>query len=153
MSREILQGIIDNFSSEKFTRFFRDKNRDFSPRKGAFSQYNDESFADGEKLGEIKFSETEKLIVSTFKANQSLSERSSKRAQYEKGKKILKDTQSDAGIFVFYDQVGSFRFSLIYPETVGNRRQWSNFRRFTYFASREFTNKTLKNNIKNGVSI
>ncbi|HNV24328.1 MAG TPA: hypothetical protein PKH98_05505, partial [Candidatus Omnitrophota bacterium] len=44
---------------------------------------------------------------------------------------------------IFYDQNGNFRFSLIYPETIGNRRQWSSFRRFTYFVSREFTNKTF----------
>ena len=142
MSREILQDIINDFSPEKFTRFFRDKNRSFVPQQETMDQYNDESFRDGLKLGNIKFSKTEKLIVCTFKANQPLSERSGKKAQYEKGKKILKDTQSDAGVFIFYDKDGTFRFSLIYPKVIGNRRQWSNFRRFTYFVSREFTNKT-----------
>lgn len=142
MSREILQSIIDDFSPEKFSRFFRDKNRSFAPQQDTMDQYNDESFRDGLKLGEIKFSKTEKLIVSAFKIKKPLSERSGKKAQYEKGKKILKDTQSDAGIFIFYDPQDNFRFSLIYPETFGARRQWSNFRRFTYFVSREFTNKT-----------
>jgi len=142
MSREILQTIIDDFSPEKFSRFLRNKNRFFAPQQDTMDHYNDESFKDGLKLGEIKFSETEKLIVCTFKVKQSLSERSGKKAQYEKGKKILKETQSDAGILIFYDPHGNFRFSLIYPETIGNRRQWSNFRRFTYFVSPEFTNKT-----------
>ncbi|MDO8663770.1 MAG: hypothetical protein Q7K28_02965, partial [Candidatus Wildermuthbacteria bacterium] len=143
MSREILQDIIDNFSPDKSSRFFRDKNRSFSPRQEDVGHYDDENFKNGLRLGEIKFTDTEKLIVCTFQAKQSLSERSGKKAQYEKGKKILKDTQSDAGIFIFYDQTGNFRFSLIYPETIGNRRQWSSFRRFTYFVSREFTNKTF----------
>lgn len=143
MSREILQDIVDNFSPEKFSRFFRDKNRSFSPRQEDVRHYDDENFKNGLKLGEIQFTKTEKLIVCAFQVKQSLSERSGKKAQYEKGKKILKDTQSDAGIFIFYDQTGNFRFSLIYPETIGNRRQWSSFRRFTYFVSREFTNKTF----------
>lgn len=143
MSREILQDIIDNFSPDKFSRFFRDKNRSFSPRQEDAGHYDDENFKNGLRLGEIKFTDTEKLIVCTFQVKQSLSERSGKKAQYEKGKKILRDTQSDAGIFIFYDQTGNFRFSLIYPETIGNRRQWSSFRRFTYFVSREFTNKTF----------
>ncbi|MBI2252578.1 MAG: hypothetical protein HYU63_07585, partial [Armatimonadetes bacterium] len=143
MSRIILQDIIDNFSPEKFTRFFREKNRSFAPRQESFGYYNDEYFSDGVKSGEIRFSESEKLIVCAFKSKQALSERSAKKAQYEKGKKILKETQSDAGIFIFYDHQGNFRFSLIYPETFGNRRKWSNFRRFTYFVSREFTNKTF----------
>jgi hypothetical protein len=143
MSREILQDIIDNFLSDKFSRFFRDKNRSFSPRQEDAGHYDDENFKNGLRLGEIKFTDTEKLIVCAFQVKQSLSERSGKKAQYEKGKKILKDTQSDVGIFIFYDQTGNFRFSLIYPETIGNRRQWSSFRRFTYFVSREFTNKTF----------
>jgi len=143
MSKEILQDIIDNFAPDKFSRFFRDKNRSFAPRQEDVQHYDDENFRNGLKLGEIKFSDTEKLIACTFQVKQLLSERSGKKAQYEKGKKILKDTQSDAGIFIFYDQTGNFRFSLIYPETIGNRRQWSSFRRFTYFVSREFTNKTF----------
>src|SRR3989338_1578512 len=145
MSREILQDIIDGFSPDKFTRFFREKNRSFAPRQESFTHYNDEYFSDGIKLGEIKFSESEKVVVCAFKANQPLSERSGKKAQYEKGKKILKGTQSDAGIVIFYDRHGNFRFSLIYPEAIGIRRQWSNFRRFTYFVSPdpEFTNKTF----------
>jgi len=143
MSKEILQDIIDGFLPDKFSRFFRDKNRSFSPRQEDIRHYDDESFKNGLKIGEIQFTKTEKLIVCAFQVKQSLSERSGKKAQYEKGKKILKDTQSDAGIFIFYDQNGNFRFSLIYPETIGNRRQWSSFRRFTYFVSREFTNKTF----------
>ncbi|MFH1798075.1 MAG: DNA methyltransferase [Candidatus Omnitrophota bacterium] len=144
-SREILQDIIGDFSPDKFARFFREKNRSFAPRQETFTHYNDEYFSEGIKLGEINFSESEKLVVCAFKANQPLSERSGKKAQYEKGKKILKDLQSDAGIVIFYDRHGNFRFSLIYPEAIGNRRQWSNFRRFTYFVSPdpEFTNKTF----------
>ena len=116
MSREILQDIIDNFSPDKFSRFFRDKNRLFSPRQEDAGHYDDENFKNGLRLGEIKFTDTEKLIVYTFQVKQPLSERSGKKAQYEKGKKILKDTQSDAGIFIFYDQTGNFRFSLIYQK-------------------------------------
>ena len=84
-------------------------------------------------------------MFALFKASQPLSERSGKKRNMKKAKKILKDSQSDAGIFIFYDRQGNFRFSLIYPEVVGNRRQWSNFRRFTYFVrpDPEFTNKTF----------
>ncbi len=32
---------------------------------------------------------------------------------------------------------------MVYPEAFGTRRQWNNFRRFTYFVSKEFTNKTF----------
>jgi len=55
-----------------------------------------------------------------------------------------------AGIFIFYDDGGNFRFSLIYPEAVGTKREWSNFRRFTYFVSRELTNKTFLQRVGDG---
>ena len=55
-----------------------------------------------------------------------------------------------ACIFIFYDKGGSFRFSLVYPEAVGTKREWSNFRRFTYFVSKELTNKTFLQRIGNG---
>ena len=74
MSREILQDIIENYSPEKFSRFFRDKNRSFSPRQEDAGHYDDENFKNGLRLGEIKFTDTEKLIVCAFQVKQSLSE-------------------------------------------------------------------------------
>lgn len=143
MSREILEGIIKNFSQDEFIKFFRDKNRNFSPLNEDFAYYNDDNFNNGLKLGEIRFSPSENLIVCAFQAGQPLSERSGKKAQYEKGKKILKDTQADAGIFIFHDEPGNFRFSLIYANYLGKRRDWNNFRRFTYFVGKKQTNKTF----------
>ena len=143
MSKEILQDIIAEFSSDKFIQFFREKNRNFSPLREDFTYYNDENFNDGLKIGEIDFSDGQKMIVCAFRAEQHLSERSGKKAQYEKGKKILKDSQADAGIFIFYDEPGNFRFSLIYANYLGKRRDWNNFRRFTYFVGKELTNKTF----------
>lgn len=150
MSREILQDIIGNFSPEKFTRFFREKNRSFAPRREELNQYNDDDFKTGLKLGEISLSANEKLFAGVFQANQPLSERSGKKAQYEKGKKILKELQCDAGIFIFYDKQGNFRFSLIYANYLGRKRDWSVFRRFTYFVSKDFTNKTFLQRIGDG---
>ncbi|MFH1933955.1 MAG: hypothetical protein ABIN18_20575 [Pseudomonadota bacterium] len=141
--REKLEDIIKNFSPEKLSRFFREKNRSFAPSQESFNHYNDEGFENGLKLGDIESSEIERLIICSFQVKQLLSERSGKKAQYEKGKKILRETQSDAGIFIFYDQQGNFRFSLIYANYLDNRRDWSVFRRLTYFASKEFTNKTF----------
>jgi len=149
-AREILQNIINDFSTDKFIRFFREKSNKFAPNGETVAQYNDANFKDGKKLGEIKFVEAEQLAVFTFQTSQSLSERSGKKTQYEKGKKILKDWQYDAGIFIFYDANGNFRFSLIYANYLGKKRDWSAFRRFTYFVSKEFTNKTFKQRVGDG---
>lgn len=143
MSRNILQDIIDDFNPVKFTQFFRQKNRNFAPRSEQLSIYDDGDFSEGQKLGEIHFDSGEEMIFCTFKSNRSLSERSGKKAQYEKAKKILKEKQADAGIFVFYDNNGNFRFSLVYANYLGKKRDWSSFKRFTYFVGKELTNKTF----------
>ncbi len=150
MSKEILKHIIEDFDTEKFIRFFREKNRAFAPRKEELTQYDSEDFNNGLKLGEIKLAGAEHLLICAFEVTQPLTERSGKKAQYDKAKKILIETQSDAGIFIFYDQKGNFRYSLIYVNYLGRKRDWNNFRRFTYFVSKEFTNKTFLQRIGEG---
>ncbi len=84
MSIDILNDIINDFNPEKFIRFFRSKNTSFSPRQEELTQYNDVNFKNGKKLGEINFKDNY-LIVYSFQAKQVLSEKSGKKAQYEKG--------------------------------------------------------------------
>jgi len=148
MSRQILKDIINNFRVEDFTRFFRAKNNKFSHPNESL-HYNDDNFKEGKKLEEIRFTDGN-LIVCSFLVKKALSERSGKKAQYELGKKVLKESQADAGIFIFYDESGNFRFSLIYTNYLGKRRDWSTFRRFTYFVNKEFTNKTFLQRIGDG---
>jgi len=149
MSSTILENIIKDFTIEKLTTFFREKNDQFRHPNQSISQYNDGNFTDGKKLEEISY-EDGNLVIWTFFSRNELTERSGKKAQYELGKKILKDNQTDAGIFIFYDESGNFRFSLIYTNYLGSRRDFSTFRRFTYFVSPQLTNKTFLQRIGNG---
>jgi hypothetical protein len=151
-SREILEDIVKDFKADKFSQFFRLKNNAFVPKKGLLLQYDDEKFTHCTKIGEINFDkETEKLLVVTALAGNDLSERSSKKAQYDKAKKLLKEEHIfDAGIFIFYDQSGNFRFSLIYEQHLGTKRRFNNFRRSTYFVNKQFTNKTFFKQIGEG---
>jgi len=148
-TRHILESIVNDFSIDKFKRFFREKSRQFVSKDESYSQYNDDKFKDGIKIGEINFSETESILICTFKGEKELSERRGKKAQYEKAKSILKSIENQnrysAGIFIFYDPAGNFRFSLVYPESIGAKRQWNYFRRYTYFVSSDpkITNKTF----------
>ena len=149
MSKENLKSIIENFSLEKLIHFFRGKNLSFRPLRENLSRYNNEDFTSGEKLGEIKFQDND-LVVCSFQALKELTERTGKKRQYELGKRILKDANTDAGIFIFYDQNGNFRFSLIYTEYFGIKRRFSHFKRFTYFVSPSLTNKTFLKQIGEG---
>lgn len=144
-AKEILIDIINNFEPKKFISFFRDKSRNFRPLEQKLSQYNNYDFSEGIILGETKLDENNELLVCAFKANKELSERSGKKAQYILGKKILKEAVRYAGgIFIFYDNNTNFRFSLIYDiPKAGTKRDWSNFKRYTYFVSKDQTNKTF----------
>ncbi len=146
----MLQEIIQNFSPEKFIHFFRNKNSRYKYITEEKPEYNDESFEKSLKIGEIPFDEVTKLVIYTIKVKNELTDRTGKKKQYEKGKKILKDENADAGIFIFYDISGSFRFSLIFTEYFGARRKFSYFKRFTYFVSLSFTNKTFLKQIGDG---
>jgi adenine-specific DNA-methyltransferase len=87
--------------------------------------------------------------VGNFKAyaielKENITERSSKKRQFEIAKEILKANQLIAGLFVFYPQEGkSFRFSLVFTEPYGTRREYSPYKRYTYFVSPELPNKTF----------
>jgi adenine-specific DNA-methyltransferase len=87
--------------------------------------------------------------IKNFKAyaielKENITERSSKKRQFEIAKEILKADRLTAGLFVFYPQEGkSFRFSLVFTEPYGTRREYSPYKRYTYFVSPELPNKTF----------
>ncbi len=54
MSREILRQIIEDFSPEKFIKFFRIKNPNFKPLEINLGIEN-EDFSLSKKIGEIQF--------------------------------------------------------------------------------------------------
>jgi len=150
MTEDLLKNIINNFSTEDFIHFFRLKNSHFKPDNEPVHHYNDDNFNDCLFIGEIPFDSAQRLHIYSFRVTDSLTERSGKKKQYEKGKRILKETNTDAGIFIFYDNDGNFRFSLIYTEYSAVRRSFSYFKRFTYFVSPRLTNKTFLKQIGEG---
>jgi type I restriction-modification system DNA methylase subunit len=145
MSEERLDRIIEDFNYRSLNLFFRSKCENYAETPEGLSQYDDERFTDFQKLGEIRFNSGDKLVITSSLVSSDLSERSGKKAQYEKAKKILKEMAVyDAGFFIFHDNTGSFRFSLVYAQFQGTKRSFSNFRRFTYFVSKDQTNKTFR---------
>lgn len=148
-SSDLLKEVIDDFSIEKLERFFRAKNRSFRPRAEGLAQHCDTNFKSCQKLGEFHLDGGD-IAICAFEVARPLSERTGKRSQYSVGKRIIQQLQCSAGLFVFYDDKGDFRFSLIYDIPQGRSRTWSNFRRYTYFASRTLTNRTLLQRVGNG---
>ncbi|GAA5343656.1 MAG: hypothetical protein canaca05_11630 [Anaerolineaceae bacterium] len=143
MNNQLLHRLIRQFSTESLIAFLSDKNSDFEPIRTPLRNYPSEDFSQALEVGELPFGHAESLGVYSFRVNKALSERSGKKAQYDLAKKVLKDAQQDAGIFVFYDAQGNFRFSLVYADYHGTKVDWSTFKRFTYFVSPQLTNITF----------
>ena len=148
-AKEILQSIINDFDISGFEQFFRQKHDKFNFPYEDLSIDSLDNFSDGKKIAKAQLEDGEFIICSIL-VKKKLTERSGKKLQYEIGKQILKRHQADAGIFIFYDNSGSFRFSLIYTNYLGKRRDWSTFKRFTYFVSKNQTNKTFLKQIGDG---
>ncbi|HPZ74441.1 MAG TPA: class I SAM-dependent DNA methyltransferase, partial [Candidatus Pacearchaeota archaeon] len=141
-AKDILKSIIDDFDILKFEQFFREKNEKLRFFYEDLNINAPDSFSDAKKIAEAQLHDGN-LIICSLSVKKELTERSGKKAQYDIGKQILKQHQADAGIFIFYDSSGKFRFSLIYTNYFGKRRDWSTFKRFTYFVSKDQTNKTF----------
>jgi hypothetical protein len=145
----ILEKIIIDFSTDNLVRLFRNKTTKFRLLETPVP--NDLFFTDGLQLGEFECNGnseqdfTSLLCVYVFKADHHLTERSGKKDQYELAKKILKqEIRYSGGFFIFYDEQGNFRFSLVYDIPLSSgRREWSNFKRYTYYVSKGQTNKTF----------
>lgn len=148
--RQQLETVSKNFDLEELKNFFRTANESFRPSKDDYSHYADETsphLQEISKLGEIEFDGSQRLVVVAAKSERELTSRSGKKRQYDLAKKILKTEFLDAGIFVFYDSAGHFRFSLVVVNYSGRTRSFSNFRRYTYFVSPDLPNKTFLNQI------
>ncbi|MFA7314373.1 MAG: N-6 DNA methylase [Candidatus Magasanikbacteria bacterium] len=152
MPKQILQDIINDFSLEKFNSFFREKSDKYRDLDERLSKYDKDIFSNSTRLGVIDFGgRTKDVAVIAVQVAKDLTERTSKKAQYDFAKNLLKqEDKYEAGIFIFYDTTGNFRFSLIYPQYQGKNRVWNNFKRFTHFVSKKLTNKTFITQIGNG---
>lgn len=143
--------LIQQFSDENLWKFINERNHGLTRAFEPLWEFQDEIHSQVNKLGEIEFSVSERLMLCSVAVAHSLNERSGKKAQFDLAKKILAHYNNDFdGIFVFHDPEGNFRFSLIYRDFVGNRQRLSNYRRFTYYVSPQLTNKTFLQRVGEG---
>ena len=146
--------LIYNFSIKSLADFFKKNISSFKGETEDINHYlEDKDFRQFTKLtrvGNVEFKNSDELIVFACKYNGILSERSSKKKQFEIAKLVLKEDFKDGAIFVFHDESGKFRFSFIRRNWDGKAdRKYSPWKRFTYFVTPEDTNKTFRQRIGN----
>ena len=142
----LLNNLIDSFSIQNLQNFLRDKMPSFKPFKEDIEQLlNDKEFENYQsilKIGEAILN-NEDILVFASNTTEHLTERTGKKNQYEIAKRILKDDRKDAALFIFYDDKGDFRFSFLRANYLGTKRDFTDFKRYSYFVSASLTNNTF----------
>ena len=137
---EKINNLISDFSTNALQSFLEMKNSNFNFYQEDLSQYSkeipDNIFEKVSMIGDVIFEDKTKFAVFTIKISGQLTERSSKRKQFDLAKKILKGGKFDAGFFVFYDDNKNFRFSFVHSIYKGIKREFSHYKRYTYFVEK-----------------
>lgn len=145
-----IDNIIYNFSQKNLIQFLRQKIKTFKPDEDDLSYlFEDKVFEKYEsidKIGDATIN-SDDLIIIASKTSDPLTEKSGKKNQYEIAKKVLKEEVKDAAIFVFYDDEGNFRFSFVNANYLGTKRNYSDFKRYTYFVDKDKQNNTFKRQV------
>ena len=82
------------------------------------------------------------IAIYAIESKKELSERSSKKRQFELAKRLL--DFEDGGFFVFYDKKGNFRFSFVHKIYEGAKHKFSHYKRYTYFVQKGKPYRTFK---------
>ncbi|MBL7965654.1 MAG: Eco57I restriction-modification methylase domain-containing protein [Prolixibacteraceae bacterium] len=147
----MIDQLIAQISPENITDYFRRKLPSFKPvtenLDHILSEKDFDQFSSLLKHGEVTYGNSDELMVFSCRYTGELTSRSSKHKQYDIAKKVLKEERMDAAIFIFFDETGKFRFSLIRTLYNGTRRDWTAWKRYTYFVDPQKPNKTFRNQI------
>jgi len=152
-SMDLLDRMIAGFDTEVLISFLRSKLAGFRGEMMDYFHYLNDSQAERYsnvcKIGETLLNGSEQIIAIVAQTNDPLTERIGKKTQYEIAKTILKAEMADLAFFVFYDEAGAFRFSIVHAERERDRMQFSTFRRYTYYVAKDQTNRTFREQVGN----
>ena len=147
---ELLKALAKGFSCDKFQDFLERKMQDSSLYRRtlylSYFNFKDDRFEDAfHELAKSKVQASSLIKAYAIKVNTELTERTSKKKQFECAKKILNSDKEypDAGFFAFYDENGNFRLSFIYKIYRPGRVELSHYKRFTYYVEKNKPYRTF----------
>lgn len=147
--------IVDSIAFAKhgaraWTDFFHSASGFYHEQINELPKYGDEDFSSVCTIGSLEFEDQydddfkTKCGIYLIKVDRALTERSSRKKQFDKATTIIRQEYTQGGIFVFYDDAYSFRLSLVYPVYKGTKRTFSNYRRHSFYVSEGLANKTYR---------
>lgn len=131
-----------NFSAENWISYFDTSSDVYLEKHGKVPKYCDSDFPQVSTLGKLAFDDGTACDIFMIQVSRSLTERASRRKQFDKATDIIKQENTQAGLFIFCDELHSFRLSLVYPVYKGTKRAFSNYRRHSFYVSGDLPNKT-----------
>jgi len=146
------ENLIKSISKEQIKQFFIQACDDFrvevQNESHLLNEAYQENFSDINSIGFIDLGFTDRVIICAAKLPIALTETTSKRKQYEVARQLIRQKGALAGIFVFYDDKGRFRFSFVRRYSTGTRSQFTTFKRYSFYVDPKLPNKTFKQQIK-----
>ena len=144
-THDYLNDLIKNFNTQNLISLFYELSSDFAQLEDEIDNIHIPHFQVPLLVGSLLVG-LDNLCVVSSKLDIHLTERSSKKAQFDFARKFLKNELTySGGFFVFYDESGNFRFSFIHKEiTKAGKEEYSNFKRYTYFVEKDKPNKTFR---------
>ncbi|MFZ8861383.1 MAG: Eco57I restriction-modification methylase domain-containing protein [Thermocrinis sp.] len=152
MGEILIEPLARGFSLEGLKKFLSHKN--FTEKEEEISidlsgDLND-SVLSIKYVADKRLEDIKHFRVYAIKLKEEINERSSKKKQFQIAKDIMRAYSLSAGLFIFYTEEGKpFRFSLVFREAYGTKAVYSPYKRFTYFVSPEFPNKTFIRQVGN----
>lgn len=149
-----LRELIQNFSIQSVQSLFRRNLNKFRADEINYDfLFEDKEiivsrFCNIQKIAEAELDNSGDMAILTAQSIKELTSKSGKKIQYEIAKHILIEERKDAAIFIFYDEDGNFRFSFIRANYWGSRKDYTSFKRYTYYVNNNQTNKTFISQMK-----
>jgi len=157
----MIEELINGFDSEAFCKFLRSKFASFSESHVKIATKNDFQLDGAAQLGIVKTlagpngSNLPLIVVAAKLADgEKLKERSSRLKQFKFAKQVLDQAMANRapgvegvitqGLFVFHDDAGNFRLSLVFGKAEGAKLVWSTAKRLSFHVEAGAGNKTFR---------
>ena len=142
-----VERLAQDFTPESLLAFLRVAAPNFRPLDAPLSDWVplDAPF-DPEKahlLGVLEWEAAQTGLVAAVHLQGELTNRSSKKKQFDLAKALIQAHNANAALLAFYDDAHRFRLSLVTVHYDGRRKTFSNWRRYTYFVAPHEPHRTF----------
>jgi hypothetical protein len=144
-----LSTLAEDFSLENLESYLLDKGFTVDVEPVHDIQDIEEKYkvSDIKEIGRIRLKQEADLVVFAIKID-NLTERTSKKNQFDIAKRLLDKYLKFYGLFVFYDDNKNFRLSFVFKTTHGTKAKYSHYKRFTFYVNPNLPNKTFTKQLK-----